>query len=68
MDANSHRLNPPPSFLNDVTELHDRIQRLRALLDLQRRQMGGLEARLYQPGPAGVAAKRLVALKSSARA
>lgn len=65
MDAKSPRLTRSTGFLHDVTELHDHIQRLRALLDLQRRQVGGIEARLYPAGPGGTAAKRLIALKAT---
>ena len=65
MDGKSTRLTQTANLLHDVTELHEHIQRLRALLDLQRRQVGGMEARLYPAGPAGTAAKRLLALKGT---
>jgi hypothetical protein len=67
MDAKSSRLTRSTGFIDDVTELHDHIQRLRALLDLQRRQVGVIEARLYPAGPAGTAARRLTALKNAGR-
>ncbi len=67
MDAKSSRLTRSAGFIDDVTELHDHIQRLRALLDLQRRQVGVIEARLYPSGPGGTAARRLMALKSVGR-
>ncbi|HEV2559067.1 MAG TPA: hypothetical protein VGU45_10605 [Microvirga sp.] len=65
MDAKPHRLTQAGPFLDDIASLHDRVERLRALLDLQRRQVNGMEARLYGPGPAGTAARRLQLLKVS---
>jgi hypothetical protein len=65
MDAKPHRLTEAAPFLDDINSLHGRVERLRDLLDLQRRQVSGMEARLYGPGPAGTAARRLQSLKFS---
>jgi hypothetical protein len=54
-----------PDPLQDALDLEARIKCLRALLELQRRQIERLDERLYPAGPAGVAARRLLSLKRS---
>ena len=49
--------------LQDARDLQPRIERLRMLLDVQRRQFEAINDRLYSPRTAGVAARRLIALK-----
>ena len=50
-------------LLQHTRELRYRIETLRALLSLQRRQFAAWDARLYGSGPADTAARRLIALK-----
>jgi len=61
--------NKPKSFdpLQDARALQPRIERLRMLLEIQRRQIEALNDKLYSTQPAGVAARRLLALKRSAQ-
>ena len=54
-----------PDPLHDALHLQIRIRSLRALLELQRWQVGILNERLYSSGPGGVAARRLLAVKHS---
>ena len=56
-----HLINP----LRDAQSLCARIESLKALLELQRRQFEAWETRLYGNDPAGAAARRLVALKQA---
>ncbi len=52
-----------PDPLKDALDLRARVRALKALLELQRWQIEVLNDRLYSSDPAGVAAKRLLALK-----
>lgn len=54
-----------PNPLQDALELRAQIRGLKALLDLQRWQIGALNERLYSAAPGGIAARRLLALKQS---
>lgn len=54
-----------PDPLQDALDLHTRIRSLKALLELQRRQIEVLNDRLYSSEPGGVAARRLLALRQS---
>lgn len=56
-----------PDPLQDALELHIRIRSLKALLELQRRQIEVLNDRLYSSEPGGIAAQRLLALKQRER-
>ncbi len=55
----NHSVDP----LRDAQSLCAKIESLKALLDLQRRQFENWETRLYGTAPAGTAARRLHALK-----
>ncbi len=57
----------PQTLVDDMNSLHDSVQRLRTLLDLQRHQLSGMEMHFYGPGPAGTAAWRLQTLKFAER-
>jgi hypothetical protein len=59
--SDNHSINP----LRDAQSLCARIEGLKALLELQRRQVEAWETRLYGNAPAGTAARRLVALKQA---
>lgn len=52
-------------LLQHTRELRCRIETLKALLSLQQRQFAAWDAKLYGSGPAGSAARRLIALKQS---
>jgi hypothetical protein len=54
-----------PDPLQDALELKAHIRGLKALLELQRRQIEVLNDRLYSSQPGGTAARRLLALKQS---
>jgi hypothetical protein len=49
--------------LQEAQELHDQVERLRALLRFQLQQINRLDDKLYSSAPGGVAARRLLALK-----
>lgn len=52
-----------PDPLKDALDLQERVRVLRALLELQRWQVEVLNKRLHPPTPAGIAARRLLAIK-----
>ncbi len=57
----------PVDPLQDARQLQAGIKTLRALLDLQLRQVERWNARLYEQTAGGSAAQRLVALKQAER-
>jgi hypothetical protein len=55
--------NPHVDPLQNARVLHAQIRGLKKLLELQQQQIETLADRLYSQEPAGIAARRLMALK-----
>ncbi|HEY8381765.1 MAG TPA: hypothetical protein VIL09_06420 [Microvirga sp.] len=56
---------PPNNSLAETRSLQQHLASLRALLELQQKQIQAWDERLYSAQPGGVAARRLIGLKNA---